>query len=86
MTGSEFLPEGTKITCDRVEDHFCYFTYKGRPAFMRLAGDAFNYAGLGEFAFKDLVQTVDRCECLDFQYGRLDEAAVCFERTLLRHA
>ena len=52
------------------------------PAFMRLAGDAFNYAGLGEFAFQDLVRTVDRCECLNFQYGRLDEAVACFDRGL----
>jgi HprK-related kinase A len=56
------------------------------PAFMRLAGDAFNYAGLGEFAFQDLVQTVDRCECLEFEYGRLDQAAICFDRTLMRHS
>ena len=56
------------------------------PAFMRLAGDAFNYAGLGEFAFQDLVQTVDRCECLNFQYGRIDEAAISFDRTLMGHS
>ena len=53
---------------------------------MRLAGDAFNYAGLGEFAFQDLVQTVDRCECLNFQYGQLDEAAKSFDRTLMAHS
>jgi len=66
-----------------VEGSEAFFTPcpKG-PAFMRVAGDAFNYAGLGEFAFQDLVQTVDRCECLNFQYGRLDEAAVCFDQNL----
>jgi HprK-related kinase A len=53
------------------------------PAFMRLAGDAFNYSSLGEFAFRDLVQTVDRCECLNFQYGDLEDAASCFERVLM---
>ena len=46
---------------------------------MRLAGDAFNYVALGELAFRDLVQVVDRCECLNFQYGRLEDAAASFE-------
>lgn len=55
------------------------------PAFMRLAGDGFNYAALGELAFQDLVRTVDRCECLNFQYGRLDEAVDCFDRGLAGH-
>ncbi len=37
VAGSEFLPQGTKIRCERIEDDFCHFTHDGKPAFMRLA-------------------------------------------------
>ncbi len=37
VEGSDFLPQGTKIRCERIEENFCHFTHDGKPAFMRLS-------------------------------------------------
>lgn len=45
-----------------------------------LARNSFNAATLGRAGFERLAELVDRSECLDFEYGRLDDAIACFER------
>lgn len=49
-------------------------------AFIQLAENAFNYSMLGEKGFATLGDTIDRCECLSFCYGELDDAVAVFDR------
>jgi HprK-related kinase A len=46
---------------------------------VQLARNSFNAATLGREGFERLAQLVDRCECFDFEYSRLDDAIACFE-------
>lgn len=48
-------------------------------AFMHLANHAFNYSLLGRLGFELCADLVDRCDCWDFSYSRLDEALRSFE-------
>ena len=47
---------------------------KGR-AFMQLADSAFNYNLHGRSGFETLAQMVEACDCYEFAYGDLEEAA-----------
>lgn len=48
------------------------------PTLMRLIEQAFNYDILGARGFEAASGLVDRCECLEFSYGNLDEAVEIF--------
>jgi len=48
-------------------------------AMIRAADNSMNYGGLGGAGFETLADLVDRCDCLDFEYGRLDDAIAAFE-------
>jgi len=48
-------------------------------AFLRVADNAFNYGILGAAGFEALAGLVDRCSCLEFDYGDLAEAVRVFE-------
>ncbi|HRD85803.1 MAG TPA: HprK-related kinase A [Rubrivivax sp.] len=45
-----------------------------------LARNSFNYGVLGQQGFATTVALVERCACLDFVYGRLDDAIAAFDR------
>ena len=49
-------------------------------AFMHLANHAFNYSLLGRLGFELCANLVDRCDCWDFNYSRLEEALRSFEQ------
>lgn len=49
-------------------------------AFMTLAEQSFNYDMHGARGFEAMGRLVDQCECLRFNYGRLEDAAAAFER------
>ncbi len=53
-------------------------------ALMSLVENTFNYSVHGAAAFALLAELVDRCQCLEFTYGNLDEAVAAFDR--LAHA
>ncbi len=48
--------------------------------FMTLAEQSFNYDMHGARGFEAMGRLVDQCECLRFNYGRLEDAAEAFER------
>ena len=48
------------------------------PTLMRLIEQAFNYDILGARGFEAAAGLVDRCGCLEFSYGDLDEAVAIF--------
>jgi HprK-related kinase A len=48
------------------------------PTLMRLIEQAFNYDILGARGFEAAAGLVDRCACLEFSYGNLDEAVAIF--------
>ncbi|REL28575.1 HprK-related kinase A [Thalassotalea euphylliae] len=50
---------------------------KGR-AFMKVIENCFNYGILGEKGFTALEQLVDRCECYEFVYSKVDDAVNTF--------
>lgn len=50
---------------------------KGR-AMLRAAGDCFNYNVLGTQGFDSLGDLIDKCDCYEFNYSRLDEAIALF--------
>ncbi|MDQ2777977.1 MAG: HprK-related kinase A [Pseudomonadota bacterium] len=47
---------------------------------LELGRNAFNYSVLGLAGFETLSRLVDACDCYDFSYGRLDDAARVFEQ------
>lgn len=47
-------------------------------AFMEAANNAFNYSVLGKQGFETLSTVIDRCDCYDFRYSRLEEAIALF--------
>lgn len=49
---------------------------------LHLAENTFNYNVLGACGFELLANLVDRCECYDFGYSRLDEAVEIFAALL----
>jgi len=49
-------------------------------AFLRAADHGLNYTVLGLRGFETLAALVDRCACLEFEYGELSEAVAAFER------
>ena len=51
---------------------------KGQTA-LRLSGGAFNTNVLGPAGFQALTGLVDRCDCLTFSYGDLDDAIKVFD-------
>lgn len=48
-------------------------------AFMDLAEQSFNYDIHGQAGFQALGRMIDGCECLHFEYSRLDEAVALFD-------
>ncbi len=46
---------------------------------VELARNSFNYGTLGRLGFETLAGLVDRCECHEFVYGRLDDAVATFD-------
>lgn len=48
--------------------------------FMYLAENAFNYSHLGSEGFRTGCALIDRVDCHDFTYSRLDEAIAVFDR------
>ncbi len=48
-------------------------------AFMLLAGQGFNYGVHGRAGFDALGRLLDRCDCLQFSYGALDDAVACLD-------
>jgi len=48
--------------------------------FMFLAQNAFNYSHLGADGFRVGTSLIERVDCYDFQYSRLEEAVAAFER------
>lgn len=51
--------------------------------FNHFAENAFNYSVLGELGFEMVADLVDRCDCYDFSYSRLDDALEVFDWLLL---
>lgn len=49
-------------------------------AFMHLVDNAFNYNVHGREGFRVLADAIEHCDCYEFSYSRLDEAAAIFER------
>ncbi len=49
-------------------------------AFIQAADQSFNYSLLGQEGFEAMGGLVDKCECLRFQYGELEEAVAVFDR------
>jgi hypothetical protein len=47
-------------------------------AFMKIAGNTFNYSMLGLRGFETVSKLVDRCGCYEFKYSNLDEAIDIF--------
>jgi HprK-related kinase A len=47
-------------------------------AFLRVADNSMNYPATGAAGFEVLGRLVDRCDCLEFEYGRLEEAVEAF--------
>ncbi|MFO1325789.1 MAG: HprK-related kinase A [Rubrivivax sp.] len=47
--------------------------------FTHFATNAFNYSILGELAFDAVGRLLDRCECFDFTYSRIDDALEVFD-------
>ena len=54
--------------------------------FMTLAEQSFNYDMHGAGGFEAMGRLVDQCECLRFNYGRLEDAAEAFERLAAANA
>jgi len=48
-------------------------------SFLEIANNAFNYSTLGTTGFDVLKNVVDRAECFDFKYSRLDDAIEVFD-------
>lgn len=48
-------------------------------AFIRTAEHAFNYELLGSTGFDLMATLIDRCECYDFRYSRLNDAIAMFD-------
>jgi HprK-related kinase A len=49
-------------------------------AFMQLVDNAFNYDVHGRQGFKILARVIDQCDCYEFTYSSLDDAAAVFAR------
>jgi HprK-related kinase A len=49
-------------------------------AFMQLIDNSFNYNVHGRRGFDALADLIDNCECYEFSYSRLGEAAAVFDR------
>lgn len=56
--------------------------YDPAHAFMLLAEQSFNYDIHGATGFDAIGDLVDRCRCLEFAYGNLDDAEPAFRRLL----
>jgi len=52
------------------------------PTFTELAKNAFNYSVLGEMGFETVARILDRCDCHEFTYSRLDDAVQVFDALL----
>jgi hypothetical protein len=48
-------------------------------AFMHLADHAFNYDVHGRQGFELLARVIAGCDCFEFQYGALEDAAAVFD-------
>jgi HprK-related kinase A len=49
-------------------------------AFMKIAENTFNYSMLGARGFSAVSELIDRCDCYDFTYSKLDEAIGRFDQ------
>ena len=47
-------------------------------AFMKVADNSFNYSMLGLRGFETVAKLVDRCDCYEFKYSKLDDAIDIF--------
>lgn len=47
--------------------------------FIDLARNSFNYGTLGEAGFRVIAALLDRCDCYDFTYSKLDDAIEAFD-------
>lgn len=47
-------------------------------AFMKLADNSFNYSMLGLRGFETVAKLIDRCDCYEFKYSKLDDAIDTF--------
>lgn len=55
-------------------------TPRGKVAtFNHFASNSFNYSILGELAFHTVGDLLERCQCFDFTYSRLDDALEVFD-------
>jgi HprK-related kinase A len=68
------LPHYLPDTEPRIEP------YPKAQAFMRLVESSFNYNIHGRAGFETLARLIDRSECHEFSYSRLEDAAIVFER------
>jgi HprK-related kinase A len=50
--------------------------------FLHFAQNAFNYSPLGSLAFTATGDLIDRCDCYDFVYSKLDDALAAFDQLL----
>jgi HprK-related kinase A len=53
--------------------------YPKANALLRLADSAFNYSQHGVRGFETLSTLIERCDCYEFSYSRLDEAIAVFD-------
>jgi hypothetical protein len=52
---------------------------RGKAAsYMQLAENSFNQSAQGRKGFEALSDLIDRCDCYDFSYSRLDDAIAAF--------
>jgi hypothetical protein len=47
---------------------------------LELGRNSFNYMVLGRKGFEGLSRVIDASDCYDFQYSRLDDAVVVFDK------
>jgi HprK-related kinase A len=54
-------------------------TYPKPDGLLRLADNAFNYSQHGVKGFETLSTLIERCDCYEFSYSKLDEAIAVFD-------
>ncbi len=76
---SEAALPGWVIFPRYVQDAPALLVARGKAAsLMELAQNSFNQSVHGRAGFEALSDLIDRCDCHDFTYGRLDEALAVF--------
>ena len=67
------FPKYTKGSAPQLSPHL------KATALLRLADNTFNYSYLGEESFTLLADLIDRCDCFQFEYSKLEDAIELFE-------